>query len=72
MSVSRSITRWARLIELGLPSAGLVVLSLPLTTTIGFLIFGEVPEPRFYLGAALILGSALAVAARPRTVRQRI
>lgn len=47
-------------------------LSLPLTTTIGFLIFGEVPEPRFYLGAALILGSALAVAARPRTVRQRI
>lgn len=47
-------------------------LSLPLTTSIGFLIFAEVPEPRFYLGAALILGSALAVAARPRTVRQRI
>ncbi|SOH93295.1 S-adenosylmethionine uptake transporter [Monaibacterium marinum] len=47
-------------------------LSLPLTTTIGFLIFGEAPEARFYLGAAFIIASALAVAARPRATRQKI
>lgn len=47
-------------------------LSLPLTTTVGFIVFQEVPAPRFYLGAALILASAIAVAAGARTLRRGV
>lgn len=36
-------------------------LSLPLTAAVGVAVFDEVPGPRFALGAALIVGSAMAV-----------
>lgn len=54
-----------RMAEAGFLSV-LSYLSLILTTSVGYLVFGEVPQPSFWIGAALILAAAMVLRQRPR------
>ncbi|MEM6323889.1 MAG: DMT family transporter [Pseudomonadota bacterium] len=45
--------------------------SLVLSVAVGYLVFGEAPDVAFFIGAALVIGAALTVTAKPATLPAR-